>query len=388
MGDHVYLQRVQAYRARDQEQSAIDPSGCAGLPEHVARTETHAIADPEFTKLGRIIAASVPVTARSLGESGFRLVRSGHAAFEHRIALIEYAQRSLDLQYYIIHDGESVRVIAGHLIAAAERGVRVRVLVDDFHTVGADAALIRFASHPGIEVRLFNPFGGARGSVLGRVIGGLGELRRLNRRMHNKLFIADNAMAITGGRNLGDEYFSMATDGELRTGRLDLESAPATLLADRPAKAEDGATRIDSMVLEQVADLLRSGQTEVILVSSYFIPGATGMALVREHRTRGVSVRVLTNSLASTDAPLAHVGYARYRLAMLEQGVKLNELGPLVDDPPPRDSVMSSGSSRASLHTKLINIDRRVLFIGSMNLDPRSAFENTEIGLVIEIVPF
>ena len=73
---------------------------------------------------------------------------------------------------------------------------------------------------------------------------------------------------------------------------------------------------------------------------------------------------------------------------MLEQGVKLNELGPLVDDPPPRDSVMSSGSSRASLHTKLINIDRRVLFIGSMNLDPRSAFENTEIGLVIEIVPF
>jgi len=124
------------------------------------------------------------------------------------------------------------------------------------------------------------------------------------------------------------------------------------------------------MMWDQVAALLRSGQTEVILISPYFIPGATGMALVREHRTRGVSVRVLTNSLASMDAPLAHVGYARYRLAMLEQGVELNELRSLVDDPRPRQSAVSSGSSRASLHTKLINIDRRVLFLGSMNLEP------------------
>jgi len=184
-------------------------AGCAGLPEHVVRTETHAIADPEPTELGRIVAASVTVSARSRGESGFRLLGSGHAAFEHRILLIDHAQRSLDLQYYITHNDESVRVIAGHLIAAAERGVRV--LVDDFHTAGADAALIRFASRPAIEVRLFNPFGGARGSVLGRVISGLGELGRLNRRMHNKLFVADNAVAITG-RNLGDEYFTMGAD--------------------------------------------------------------------------------------------------------------------------------------------------------------------------------
>jgi putative cardiolipin synthase len=256
-------------------------------------------------------------------------------------------------------------------------------------------------------------------------------------------------MAITGGRNLGDQYFTKGTnrnfldlnvlavgsivmdlsasfdtfwnsslaypaaavirlsvdaagpptvhallpsnsmapedslEGELRAGHVTLEWAPGRLLADHPDKVES-ATRIDRMMLDQVIDLLRSAQTEVILVSPYFIPGATGMGLVREHRTRGVSVRVLTNSLASTDAPVAHIGYARYRLAMLEQGVELNELRPLVEGPRPYLSAASFGSSRASLHTKLINIDRQMLFVGSMNLDPRSAFENSEIGLVID----
>src|SRR5262249_7626866 len=153
---------------------------------------------------------------------------------------------------------------------------------------------------------------------------------------------------------------------------------------DRPDKVKSGATRLENLMIDQVIALSRSAQDEVILVSPYFIPGKTGMALVREHRGRGVRIRVATNSLASTDAIVAHVGYARYRIPMLQQDVELNELRTLVDTPRPRRLAASFGSSRANLHTKLIVIDRRTLFVGSMNLDPRSAFENTEIGLVIE----
>ncbi|WP_323630092.1 phospholipase D-like domain-containing protein, partial [Escherichia coli] len=118
------------------------------------------------------------------------------------------AERTLDLQYFIIESDNSVRELMRHVLAAAERGVRVRMLVDDLHSDGRDLAFLKFSSHKNIDVRLFNPFPGGRMSNLTRYLSGAAEFRRVNRRMHNKAFIADNALAVTGGRNLGAEYFT------------------------------------------------------------------------------------------------------------------------------------------------------------------------------------
>jgi putative cardiolipin synthase len=118
----------------------------------------------------------------------------------------------------------------------------------------------------------------------------------------------------------------------------------------------------------------------VVIISPYLVPGERGMALLRELAGRGVKLRILTNSLAATDAAAVHIGYARYRPQLLALGVELYEQRPSIGQAP---HLGAFGSSRASLHTKALVIDGRTLFIGSMNMDPRSAYENTELGLII-----
>ena len=132
---------------------------------------------------------------------------------------------------------------------------------------------------------------------------------------------------------------------------------------------------------DDIEQLLKSAQREVIIISPYFVPGERGMALIERLRKRGVKVRVLTNSLAATDAPAVHIGYSRYRPDMLKMGVELFELRPQVG--PQRSSLGRFGSSHASLHAKALVIDRSVVLVGSMNMDPRSANLNSEIGLVL-----
>ncbi len=140
-------------------------------------------------------------------DSGFLLLDSVDAAFSSRLALIESAQRSLDLQYYAIHADRSTELLLQRLRDAARRGVRVRILLDDFNTVGKDAQVLRLAFEPNVQIRLFNPLTGSRASLIGRLFASLNDMERVQKRMHNKLFIADNAIGITGGRNLGDAYF-------------------------------------------------------------------------------------------------------------------------------------------------------------------------------------
>src|SRR5580693_2897936 len=182
-------------------------AGCASLPQHVRKPPSTALGDPQDTALGRIVAESEEGKGRTL--SGIRLLSSGDEALDSLVALADHAERTLDIQYYIIRQDESARTLLDHVREAADRGVRVRVLVDDLNTTGEDRRFLHLGHHVNIEVRVFNPFPGGRSATWSRILTSISDIPRINHRMHNKLFVADNELAITGGRNIGDEYFTL-----------------------------------------------------------------------------------------------------------------------------------------------------------------------------------
>lgn len=160
---------------------------------------------PAYTSaFGRSIQAQV---APHQGQSGFRLLSDSTEAFAARAELIRNAQSSIDLQYYIVHDGISTRILLSELLVAADRGVRVRVLLDDTTSDDLEETIATLAMHPRIQIRVFNPLHLGRSTVVTRTLGRVFNLSQQHRRMHNKLWVVDNSAAIVGGRNLGDEYF-------------------------------------------------------------------------------------------------------------------------------------------------------------------------------------
>lgn len=179
-------------------------AGCASIDFDYPKSDTTALVDTGDTELGRAFANSV---SEHPGEAGFWPLMDGVEALAVRLILAERAERSIDAQYFLIHDDVVGRVFIDSLLQAADRGVRVRLLLDDIHTSGLDADLMALDSHPNFEVRLFNPF--AHRSV--RALD-TPSLSRVVRRMHNKSFTADNQMTVIGGRNIGDEYFGARTD--------------------------------------------------------------------------------------------------------------------------------------------------------------------------------
>jgi putative cardiolipin synthase len=185
-------------------------AGCANLPPHPAQPPTQALAladsaDTADTALGRALA---PRLAQHPGESVFYPLTAGADAFAVRLALARTAQRSLDLQYYIFDADDTGLTLLAEVMAAADRGVRVRLLLDDLHTDGQDQALAALDAHPNVEVRLFNPF--ANRGV--RMFEFATDFRRVDRRMHNKSMTADNQLTVVGGRNIGDAYFAAKSD--------------------------------------------------------------------------------------------------------------------------------------------------------------------------------
>jgi putative cardiolipin synthase len=416
-------------------------SGCASLPRHVEKSHSEALRDPETTSLGRIVAAE----ASSTNLSGIRLLISGEEALADLITLADHAERTLDIQYYLIHQDDSSRILLRHVRLAADRGVRVRVLVDDLNTAGEDRRFMHLGEHTNVEVRVFNPFPGGRFATWTRFVASATDIRRINHRMHNKLFVADNALAITGGRNIGDQYFtrdqhnnfidldvvaagvivpelsasfdafwnskyaypiaSVASpvnaeaaspplvdsgpaanaswlEGELDSGKVQLTWVPATVLADRPGKiASETSPDEEVTIANNLATLMRSATQELIVISPYFVPGQDGVAMFAKLVSQGVHIRILTNSLASTDSPLVHNGYSRYRVALLKLGVELSEVRPKLGQK--RARFHPFRSSNASLHAKALVIDQKTVFIGSMNMDARSARTNSELGLVM-----
>ncbi len=393
-------------------------------------------------------------------DSGLRLISDASDALLVRIALADRAVHSLDLQYYMFHSDATGQLLAQHLLAAADRGVRVRLLLDDLHVAGDDAVLRALDGHPHIQIRLFNPFLERKSSLwsIGKQFAG--DFSRLNRRMHNKTFIADGSMAIVGGRNIGDEYFDADSnlnfrdldvlavgpvvtqigqefdlywnsaqsfpiaafhykvpgDPELATLRKGLATnarrfsqtsyaqnlvtrvgdiahetpegqwawGPTTYLADDPDKGNPGADDKELHMAPKVREWLDGTQHQLTLISPYFVPGDKGVAYLTAMRQRGVTVNVLTNSLASTDSGDVYVAYASYRTKLLAQGIGIYELKPDASRHGGFSHFFGSSSSGSSLHAKAMVVDDNRAFVGSMNLDPRSRDLNTEDGVIIE----
>ncbi|HDR9002715.1 TPA: phospholipase D family protein [Burkholderia vietnamiensis] len=425
-------------------------AACASLPPQVDRTPTHAYTDTGNTRLGVAFRAQA---ATHPGQDAFHLLSDPVDALDARVLLADRADRSLDLQYYIWHDDLTGHALADAIIRAADRGVRVRVLLDDLGTNADDRKLLEISSHPHIEIRLFNPVATREFKKIGTVL----EFSRVNRRMHNKAMIADNQAAIIGGRNIGDEYFgasSMLEFGDLDVvvhgrvvndistefdtfwnspyaysvgalvghdatpGSLDrererlrdylraMEDNPyvlearerldrivhgegtelswgrATVLYDDPAKIARAPNDSEGHLLPQLRALALRPEHDLLIVSPYLVPGAAMIERLRALTARGVRVTILTNSLASTDVAAVHAGYRRYRRELVEAGVRLYERRPSGDKSISKRLII--GSSRASLHAKTYVFDRKSVFIGSMNLDPRSLRLNTEIGVYCE----
>lgn len=437
---------------------ALALGACGSLPADVQRPVSMSLpAAPAQSPLARLAAAELPPGA----QSGFRLLPLGAYGLDARLALIERATRTLDLQVYIMENDASGRAVFAALRDAAVRGVRVRLLLDDLNSAGAEPLLQALVEVPNFEIRLFNPFCCARQSLPGRIASSLGDLPRLDHRMHNKLMIADGALAIVGGRNIADAYFgrdpvanfidldavaagrvvpqlgelfdrywnsdesfpakalvrppSPTADGALtlaqllpaNASRIDLALPPADLLGREPVGKELAADRLSLVpgLAYGVADLpskrlqigdelesrsLMTGavsqmlgtRDELVVSSPYLVPGTRGMAVMHSLQRKGVDMTLVTNSLSANDSALVYIGYARYRLPILRAGVKLYEVNAQPASSGSRP--FFSGSSRGRLHAKLVVIDRQVVLLGSLNLDPRSARRNTELGVAID----
>nr|WP_207203862.1 phospholipase D family protein [Pseudomonas sp. TH31] len=435
--------------------------GCANLDVPRPPSQALPAADSSF---GRSIQAQA---APHQGQSGFRLLSNSTEAFMARAELIRNAQTSLDLQYYIVHDGISTRMLVEELLQAADRGVRVRILLDDTTSDGLDQIIATLAAHPQIQIRLFNPLHLGRSTGVTRNMGRLFNLSLQHRRMHNKLWLADNSVAIVGGRNLGDEYFDAEpnlnftdidmlsvgpvaeqlghsfdqywnsalskpideffsgkpTAKDLQNTRTRLEEsleetrkqnhtlyrqlmtytrhprmdiwrreliwAWNQALWDAPSKVlAKGEPDPQLLLTTQLAPELNGVSKELIMISAYFVPGQPGLVYLTGRADAGVSVSLLTNSLEATDVPAVHGGYAPYRKALLEHGVKLFELrrqpGAGGGSGPHLFRRSAYQGSDSSLHSKAMIFDQQKSFIGSFNFDPRSVLWNTEVGVLVD----
>jgi putative cardiolipin synthase len=422
-------------------------AACASLNPDYPRSRTVSFSNYKNSYLGRLYLRD---EINHPGRSGVSLVRTGRNAFAIRIAMTELAEHSLDLQYYIWDADQSGRILARALLRSADRGVRVRLLIDDLNVSGRDEILASLDAHPNIEIRLFNPFEQRKA----RVFNLIGDFDRLNHRMHNKLMVADNALALLGGRNIGDHYFDVSEDSNYRD--LDIAAAgPVVRDASRVfdyfwnkewsvpvgatvTKAFDGnnlqfardrleqtidaegypypvnrkvaeirrtmsslkndftwapthvvwddpadfiAGESGGRILSALSGKLDSLESELVMENAYFVPTQAGADRLKELSARGVDVRILTNSLASNDVVAVHAGYSKYRKELLEANIGLYEVR--ADSAKVQQTFIST-ESKAGLHTKAAVFDGNSLFVGSFNLDPRSANLNTEIGLYVE----
>ncbi|MBT8438567.1 MAG: phospholipase D family protein [Gammaproteobacteria bacterium] len=428
-------------------------SGCASLPENTNRQASYALTDTDDTSFGRKSAARIEIQGN--GQDGFLLLESGLDAFVARALLAHYAERSIDLQYYLYHRDLVGRLLMNKLIQAADRGVRVRLLIDDMDLGGRDDSLLALHSHPNIEMRVFNPFDRKIGRM-SQFVTGFGSVTR---RMHNKSFTVDNQVTIVGGRNIGNEYFD--ADPTLEFSDLDVMAignvvqdvsysfdlywnselaypvttiienrlaeeetdqlyqklqayieehrdnpyltalrgsdlantirqknvvyqwGKADVVYDLPEKISSDRDATELHLMTQLAPYFHAVEKELIIYSPYFVPGKEGVEFFQSLTDRGVRVRILTNSLASNDVSVVHAGYAKYRKALLRAGVELYEKNKKLTRTQRKEKKGVGSSSKASLHAKSFVLDREKVFIGSLNLDPRSFYENSEIGVVI-----
>jgi len=425
-------------------------AACASLPTDYPPPPRSVTLEPDpTTSLGRL--ASDFAGREGDGVSGYSAIDANGDGLRWRLAMVDSAERSIDMLYYLWYGDSGGLLLLEHVIQAAERGVRVRIVVDDALFIKGKKGLANLDAHPNIEIRIFNPWA-SKGAA--RAFETVGKMKKLNHRMHNKLLIADGWMTILGGRNIGDHYFGLhhkynfhdldivvlgdeaAESSEIfdhfwnseqvmpagvfvdesswediegaRTKELD-RLRNAEELAEFPIEQHDWSDELSALVegmspgtstvefdrvlpgtaaptqdgVVELVGIVEQAQSEVLILNAYIIPGETMMQILREAVGRGVRVRALTNSLASNDVPAVTAKYKKYRKPLLEAGVELYEFRAhpeiqvgIVDTAP-----VEAGF--AGLHTKAAVIDREIVYVGSLNLDPRSIQLNTEMGMIV-----
>ncbi len=392
--------------------------------------------------------------------SGYHPIVTGANAFASRSILTGMATRNIDAQYYIWHDDEAGQLLLKDLWDAAERGVIVRLLLDDFNNNAKfDQHLLRFSSHPNIAVRIINPLMYRKFQTLNYLTG----LPRINRRMHNKSMIFDKQITIIGGRNIGDEYLSNDKNSQfadldvLLIGKVvaDIDnsfinywSAPISFDIETLATLDKGETTdfvqgldklkedekngnksslsiyktaledssidtdlinkrvpfrwtdmqflsddvgkltktvpADTNLVHQLRTLLGSPSKKLTIISSYFVPTKDGVNTLVELAESGIEIKILTNSFDATDVTAVHSGYSQWRASMLRAGIKIYELKATASEEKRENKLWKARSqSSTSLHAKAFAVDDYQVFIGSYNVDPRSANINTEMGVII-----
>lgn len=430
--------------------------GCATLPDF-ERTASYTLPDADDTVLGQLTAAQAE---RHQGESAVVLLDTGREAFTSRIALADAAEVSLDAQYYIWNADTTGRLLTDRLLRAAERGVRVRLLLDDYGAGNKDNALFALDTHSNIEVRVYNPFSAGFRSGLRKWTSMAAGFSRLNRRMHSKTFIVDNSFVIVGGRNIGDEYFDGRQDMNHRdrellaagpvvatTGKqfdemwnsqwaipisalvtfklspdevqkkyrnlrayaddennypypLPISSEPRQQLIDgwfatatwaptefvyNPPVITGGDEANGTVIADHLIGQLDVSKSEILVESAYFIISDELLQRVDPLLEKNIRIRALTNSLVTTDVWTIHAGYTRNRKEMIRRGIDLFEFRP--DAASCRQLVVNGQLDCAdflfSLHAKSVVFDRKVVYVGSFNLNPRSRYLNTETALIV-----
>jgi putative cardiolipin synthase len=431
------------------------PACATRLPaSHYPRDTTYALEDTSNTRLG---LAYEQTAKRHPGESGFHILAKGPESLMMRVAMIEASQRSIDMQYFSTRDDTTGKLLLEAVSRAADRGVRVRMLLDDWDLDAFEAGAVSLNAHPNIEIRVFNPYSTKDESFIAHFGNVFSDMDQFTRRMHNKAIIADNQISIMGGRNLGDEYFEASAESnfqdidvfangpmtrlisksfdvywnsdqsfpistlnlpppdpaiivklhdgmkqhweemmksplgkrlntmplprEVKKGEVPLIWAHAEFAADSPGKIDQSSKIAVSAPETHIDQMVSKAQHEFIIFTPYFVPLDAGVKWLNALVARGVAVRIVTNSLSSTDMVAAQAGYSHYREALVKGGVELYEIKS--SQPNPSVKTMFKPSSQNGLHAKIYMVDRRDLAIGSFNLDPRSMRLNTEQMLII-----
>ncbi|OBX60686.1 phospholipase [Moraxella osloensis] len=413
--------------------------------------------------ISRISASKNPSPSKF---SGYYPLIDSSDAFASRSILTEMAQQTIDIQYYIWHNDAAGQLMLKDLYQAANRGVKVRLLLDDLNTnPELDQQLLAFAAHANIQVRLINP----------KVVRGFTPanfvvaLPRYQRRMHNKSMTFDRQLSIIGGRNIGDEYLrkdSIAefadldvllagkvvnqinesfedywnsplsydserlvrpsknpdrnksdepflgtltaiapinsqshlhkssqlyrvqngaiVDKQLYNKKIQFRWQPMQFLADDVKKLLNQDDK-DSRLVSKLRARIGTPKQQFTIVSSYFVPTDLGVLQLSKLMENGVKINIFTNSYESTDVPIVHSGYNVARVPMLKAGIGLYELKSSADaDFRRKKRSLYRSKYSTSLHTKAFAVDDKYTFIGSYNVDPRSANINTELGVLIE----
>ncbi|MEE4185738.1 MAG: phospholipase D family protein [Gammaproteobacteria bacterium] len=426
--------------------------GCATIDYDYPRQPAYVVTDTTDTRLGLAVAPSAASHPQS--HAGFAPLNDGVDALAARLVLARNAERSIDVQYYLIKNDIVGRVFIAALLEAADRGVRVRLLLDDMFTAGHDIGLAALDSHPNFAIRVFNPFYRGTGGRARSAATGFG---RINRRMHNKSFTVDNQVTVVGGRNIAAEYFGAREDAKfgdldvmgigpvvqevsdmfdtywnhetalpvpaivkelddpegaltklrtqlatamddlrdskyaaavrvkyldyLQPGKKLFDWSPFELVVDSPDKGVKRKAQEADSIVTPLVQSIRSAERELIIVSPYFVPTQSGVDGLAALERRGVEVTVITNSLAANNQLAVHGGYAAARKPLLAAGVDIYEARPDADVA--GTEFVDASGAKATLHTKAFMVDDREVFIGSFNFDPRSAYLNTELGIII-----